>query len=81
MTGRELIIYILENHLEEKEVFDSMTGDILGLMTVEQAALKFGVGWATIRVWINEGSLDAIRLGDVIFIPANSKNPKKSKEN
>lgn len=77
MTGRELIIYIMEHHLEDKSVLDPEEGILIGFMTIEQAAVKFGVGWATIKVWINEGSLDAIRLGDIVFIPANSKNPRE----
>lgn len=38
MTGRELIIFILENNFEDVE-FTNVC-DILGVMTVKQAALK-----------------------------------------
>lgn len=72
MTGRELIIYILENKLEDREVFDQH--NLLGFMSEEEAALKFGVGSATIRVWVARGYLQGIRLNDVVYIPADSKN-------
>lgn len=39
MTGRELIIFILENNLEDVSIFD---GDTLpGLMTLDEAAVKY----------------------------------------
>lgn len=72
MTGRELIIYILENKLENKEVFDH--GVLLGFISEDEAAIKFGVGTATIRVWVAKGYLQGIRLNDAVYIPANSEN-------
>ena len=36
MTGRELIVYILQNHLEDEPIVND--GKILGLLTVEEAA-------------------------------------------
>lgn len=47
MTGRELIIFILENNFEDVE-FTNVC-DILGVMTVKQAALKWNTGEATIK--------------------------------
>ena len=47
MTGRDYIIYILEHHLEDEELFKN--GKIPGLMTYEEAAVKFGVGVDTIK--------------------------------
>lgn len=70
MTGRELIIYILENNLEDKPVFED--GKILGLMTVEEAALKFGVGSATIIAWFHLDMIKGIRISDCIYILADS---------
>lgn len=75
LTGRELIIYILENNLEDEPIFED--GKIIGFMNETDAAVKFGVGTATIRVWINEGLLDGFRVGESILIPRNSKNPKE----
>lgn len=73
--GRDLIMYILENGLENSPVFEN--GKFIGFMSENDAAVKFGVGTATIRVWINQGALEGIRIGDTVYIPANSKNPKE----
>lgn len=83
MTGRELVIYILQNNLLDELVFDD--GKILGFITIEEAAAKMGVGVATVRVWINQDRLKAVTIGNSIYIPANFKSPmeevctKKSK--
>ena len=76
MTGKELIIYILMNDLEDAPVFED--GQFIGFMTAEEAAAEFEVGVATIRIWVNEGLLRGIRIDDKIFIPRNSENPKDS---
>lgn len=60
MTGRDLIIYILENNLEDTK--------LLGLMTVEEAAVKHEVGPATIKGWYEIGLVKGIKIGDKIFI-------------
>ena len=70
MTGRELIIYILANGLEDEPIYED--GKILGFITAIEAAEKFNVGLATIKVWINEGTLDGIRIGEELYIPANA---------
>ena len=70
MTGRELIIYILSNGLEDEPIYED--GKILGFITATEAAEKFNVGLATIKVWINEGTLDGIRIGEELYIPANA---------
>ena len=78
MTGKDLIIYILENGLLDEPVFKD--GRLLGFMTAMEAAIKFEVGVATIDLWVKMGSLDGIRLGDEIYIPADAKNPKMKGE-
>lgn len=75
MTGRELIIYILANNLEEQPVCEN--GKLLGFMTVEEAASKFDVGVATIEVLVGLEMLSAIRLGGKIYIPHNAEYPVK----
>jgi hypothetical protein len=45
-------------------------------MTISEAAVKFDVGVATVWVWIEQGWLSYIRLGDMIYIPANVKDPR-----
>ena len=41
MTGRDLIIFIMENRLEDETIFEN--GDIPGFMTIDQAAEKWNV--------------------------------------
>lgn len=73
MTGRDLILYILANGLEDEPVFED--GRLIGFMTLDEAAVKFEVGAATVRVWINEGMLYGIKIGEEIYIPADSEKP------
>lgn len=74
MTGRELIIYILENNLEDVSIIDG--GKFVGFMTVDEAAEKFEVGIETVKVWVNMGLLKAIPFGGNLYVPANSPDPK-----
>lgn len=71
VTGRDLIIYILQNNLEDEEVFKD--GKFAGFLTVEETAAKFKVGPATVKAWIIEGNLDAIQINDSLFIPCNGE--------
>lgn len=70
MTGLDLIIYILENDLEDKPI--SENGRFLDFMTAAEAAQKKGVGVATIWVWIAQGKIDGVIIGDSVYIPAGS---------
>ena len=73
MTGRDLIIYILQNNLEDVPVFED--GKLLGFMTVPEAAVKFGVGIATVDLWYRLDMIKGIKIGEAIFIPANTEKP------
>ena len=77
MTGRDLIIYILQNNLEDKQVFDN--GVFLGFMNEMEAAIKFEVGIATIRTWYELYMLEGINIGGTLYIPANAKSPVANK--
>lgn len=78
MTGRDLIVYILENNLEDEQVFKD--GVFLGFMTIEKAAEKFNVGKATVEVWIKLGHLPGVRVGDTFLIPASINSPLEGGE-
>lgn len=67
MTGRDLIVYILANNLEDEQVFKD--GKLIGFLTIEQAALKFEVGMATIEALIQLGKLNSIQIGEAVYIP------------
>lgn len=71
MTGKELIIHILENNLEDEPIFED--GKLAGFMSVSEVAEQLNVGAATVLTWLNLGYLNCIVLGDVIRIPFNPK--------
>ena len=77
MTGRELIMYILENHLEDEPVFKN--GTFVGYVSDVKFAEILGVGVATVRAWIMMGRIkDAIMIGDAMFVPTIYINTLKS---
>ena len=69
MTGKDLIIYILENDLENEPVFKD--GKFIGFVTAGEVAIKMNVGVATVHAWIKQNRLDSITIGDTVYIPAN----------
>ena len=71
MTGKDLIIYILQNGLENEPVIKD--GRIIGFMSTVDAAIKFGVGVHTIYAWIGQGRLDCVIYNGTFLIPANSE--------
>lgn len=71
MTGRELIIYILENHLEDESVFKDEK--FIGLLSVSEVAERMNVGIATVYVWIHQKRLKAIPIYGAFYIPADFK--------
>jgi predicted transcriptional regulator len=73
MTGRDLILYILANNLEDKPVFEN--GKFIGFVTVDDVAVKTNVGLATVHTWIHQGRLDSVAIREGIYIPANYKSP------
>lgn len=75
MTGRELIIYILENNLENELVFNN--DRILGFITVPEAAVSFGVGTHTIETWVKLDIIPSIKIGNTIFIPTTATRKKE----
>lgn len=59
MTGRDLIIYILENNLEEASI-----------ASAEEAAVRFYSGPATIKALVEMNKLNGLKIGDnyIVFI-------------
>ena len=71
MTGRDLIIYILQNNLENEEIFKD--GKFVGFVTLNEAAVRLEVGVETVKVSISLGLIKgAIKLGDEYLIPEES---------
>ena len=73
MTGRDLIIYILSNGLENEPIVKD--GKLIGFMTVEEAATKMNVGSATIVVWVLQRRLPFVSIGESIYIPMGTNSP------
>lgn len=71
MTGRELIVYILENHLEDRPICDG--GKLVGFLTLEEAAVKFEIGPKTMEIIYRRGDIDGIDINGTIYILANAK--------
>lgn len=69
MTGRDLIMYILSNNLEDEPVFKD--GRFIGFITAGEAAAKLHVGIPTIYVWVAQRRLYGIKIGDRMYIPAD----------
>lgn len=75
MTGKELILYILQNNLENEVVVKD--GVFIWLMTEEEAAVKFGVGLAQIRAWYVCGMLNGTKIGDHLYFLRNTSDPRE----
>lgn len=69
-TGRDLIVYIMENHLENVPVLNEEF--FKGFKTVGAVAEYFNVGIATVEVWYNEGILDGFKINDKVYISPKS---------
>jgi hypothetical protein len=73
MTGRDLIIYILSNGLEDEPVFNN--GKFIGFVTPEEVAVRNNVGTATVHAWIHQGRLCSEAVKEGLYIPADCKTP------
>ncbi len=73
LTGRDLIIYIMENQLEDNYILDE--GRLLGFMTLSEAAVKFGVGLVTVEVWWAMDYIEGIKIGEDIYISMDAQKP------
>ena len=75
MTGRELIVYILQNNLEDEVVVQD--GIFIWLMDEREAAVKFDVGVAQIKAWYTCGMLEGTKIGDHLYFMRNVSDPRK----
>lgn len=69
MTGKELIIYILQNNLENDTIFETISES--------EAAVKFEVGVDTIRIWYALGLIKGLVVDGNLLIWDSGVNPKK----
>lgn len=70
MTGRDLIVFIMQNKLEDAVMFE--------LMSETEAAAKFDVGIATIRVWHEYGYITGgFDIGGTLYLLKDTTDPRK----
>ena len=70
MTGRELIVFIMQNKLEDTV--------LLNLMSETEAAAKFDVGVATIRVWYDYGYITGgLDINGTLYLLKDTRDPRK----
>lgn len=74
MTGKELILYILQNNLENTIVLEN--GFFVGFMTEEEAAVRFGVGLAQIRAWYSCKMLKGTQIGETLYFRKDVADPR-----
>lgn len=75
MTGRDLILYILANGLEDEPVFKD--GKFIGFMTVDETAAKMSVGTATVRTLVHLKRLEGVTVNQGLYIPVTSTLEEK----
>lgn len=75
MTGKDLILYILQNDLENELVLKD--GIFIGFMTKEEAAAKFDVGVYTIICWYLEGKIDGTVIGGTLYFLRDVEDPRR----
>lgn len=73
ITGRDLIIYILQNNLEDESVFKD--GKFVGFISTAEAAARFEVGEETVKTWYKLDVLKGIEVGNELFIAADILKP------
>lgn len=74
MTGKELILYILQHNLENTIVLEN--GIFTGFMTEEETAVKFNVGVATVRAWYHCKMMEGTQIGDSLYFRKDVADPR-----
>lgn len=74
MTGKELILYILQNDLEDTVVLEG--NFFKGFLTEEEVAAKFEVGLATVRSWYHLDMIDAFRINNCLYFRKDVADPR-----
>lgn len=77
MTGKDLIVYILQNNLENEPIFQD--GRFIGFKTINEVAVESNVGVATVYAWIINGYLESFPTHDELYIPADYKSILRTK--
>lgn len=73
MTGRELIIYILKNNMEDTEIFSEGFSPLF--ITTEEAAKKWECGPATIKTLIELKKIKGFKYENMYYVLYDQPNP------
>lgn len=74
MTGKDLIVYILQNDLENVSL-NKIIKEIL--LTESQLAARFGVGVDTIRAWHKIKMINGVvTIGDSVYYYVDTPDPR-----
>ena len=76
MTGKELILYILQNNLEDTVVLDG--GVFIGFMTDRELAVKCSVGIETVRAWYLRKMIEGTKIGDSLYFRKDVVDPRST---
>ena len=71
MKGRDLIVLIMNNNLEDEDVFDKKFLESI-MPTIEKVAVMHSVGIATVEVWLESGCLDGVEFDGQVYILPDS---------
>lgn len=74
MTGRDLIVYILQNNLEDADVDSIMSSVFIG---EEEVAKRFNVGVDTVKAWYQLDMITGFELEGELYFPITIKDPRK----
>ena len=69
MTGKEMIIYILQNNLENEEIFKD--GKLVGFVSIYEAAVKLEVGMAAVKAMIQIANAKTIDINGLTYVSVN----------
>lgn len=77
MSGKDLILYILQNNLEDEPVIKD--GKFIGFKTINEVAVESNVGVATVYAWIINGYIESFPTHEELYIPADYKDTLRTK--
>lgn len=66
MTGRELMLFILENHLEDVVIFDGE--NFRGFVTLDEAAVMLNYGIHTVKALYEMGKIPGFAMNGTAYI-------------
>jgi transposase len=66
----------MSNGLENEEVIKN--GILVGLISEDKVAVRFGVGVETVRTWAKLGRIKGIQSGNRLYFLDNIADPRKN---